>query len=133
MNMFCYILGSGIMDKPYAVEIAISICMMVLFGYVVWYGFKRAASVRKEWFCWCVALCADVAVVAFLSTFYFCVKALRVNEKKQEPFEKVEYENHEYLIFKDREIFHNPNCPCRKMFNIKKNVHDYYLPSVLYR
>lgn len=120
MNMFCYILGSGIMDKPYAVEIAISICMMVLFGYVVWYGFKRAASVRKEWFCWCVALCAVVAVVAFLSTFYFCVKALRVNEKKQEPFEKVEYENHEYLIFKDREIFHNPNCPCRKMFNIKK-------------
>lgn len=120
MNMFSYILGSGIMDKPYAVEIAISICMMVLFGYVVWYGFKRAASVRKEWMSWCVALFVAVAFVSFFSICYFFVKALHVNEKKQEPFEKVEYENHEYLIFKDREIFHNPNCPCRKMFNMKK-------------
>lgn len=120
MNMFCYILGSGIMDKPYAVEIAISICVMVMFGYLMWYGFRRAAAVRKEWMSWCVALCGAVAFVAFFSICYFFEKALRVNEKKQEPFEKVEYENHEYLIFKDREIFHNPNCPCRKMFNLKK-------------
>ena len=120
MNMFCYILGSGIMDKPYAIVIAISICVMVIFGYLMWYGLKRAASVRKEWMSWCVVLCGVVAFVSFISICYFFEKALLVNEKKQEPFEKVEYEDHEYLIYKDREILHNPNCPCRKMFKIKK-------------
>ena len=40
MNMFCYILGSGIMDKPYAVEIAISICVMMMFGNIL-YAYKN--------------------------------------------------------------------------------------------
>lgn len=120
MNMFCYILGSGIMDKPYAIVIAISICVMVIFGYLMWYGLKRAASVRKEWISWCVVLCGVVAFVSFISICYFFEKALLVNEKKQEPFEKVEYEDHEYLIYNNRELLHNPNCPCRKMFKIKK-------------
>ena len=120
MNMFCYILGSGIMDKPYAIEIAVSICVMVMFGYLTWYGFRRAVTVWKEWMTWCVALCSAVVFVAFLSICYFLEKSLHVNEKKQEPFEKVKYEDHEYLIYKDCEVFHNPNCPCRKMINLKK-------------
>jgi hypothetical protein len=89
MNMFCYILGSGIMDKPYAVEIAISICVMVMFGYLMWYGFKRAASVRKEWMSWCVALCGAVAFVAFFPSVTFLRRLYVSTKRSRNPLRKL--------------------------------------------
>lgn len=120
MNMLCYILGSGVMSKPYVFEIVVSVCVMMLFAFLASYGLKKAASVRRGWMSWLIALCGGLAIIAFLSTCFFFEKAFRVPEKKHEPFEKVEYEDHEYLIYKNREIIHNPNCPCRKVFNIKR-------------
>ena len=29
--------------------------------------------------------------------------------------EKIEYEHHEYLIYKGHTFYHNPDCPCRKL------------------
>ncbi len=117
MDMFGYILGSGIMNKPYVFEIAICISFMVLFVLISWYACKKA-TMGPQLRLVSTIVCGAIVIMAFF--FLFHADAFYVNEKKPESFEKVEYENHEYLIYKDREIFHNPNCPCRKMSNLKR-------------
>lgn len=119
MNTFCYILGSGLMDKPYAVENAISICVMTLLALLLLYGLNKLDIEKGKLPFWCYALCGCFAFIAFISTRVFIDNAFNDNKKKEEPFEKVKYEDHEYLIYKDCEVFHNPNCPCRKMINLK--------------
>ncbi len=92
MNMVGYLLGSGIMDKPYVFEIAVCICVMMVFAYLAIYGFKRAAAVRNEWMSWCVAFCGGIAFTALLSACFFFGR-LCVSEKKQEPFEMFDHKN----------------------------------------
>lgn len=98
MNMFGYIFGSGIMDKPYVMEISISLCLLLLVGFLFWKGLKKA---RKEWHFWCLAICGILVYLASASAIYYFYKAIEPEKPTQEPIEKVEYENFESLTYKN--------------------------------
>lgn len=64
-----------------------------------------------------------ILVVLFVWTLfsfyvYYTLSPLVKTEVHSPDIEKIEYENHEYLIFRQNEysssVIHNPDCPCRK-------------------
>ena len=59
----------------------------------------------RRWMSWLSVVCGCLFLLA-------CV----LSEKRDESFEKVVFENHEYLIYRHRQVFHNPDCPCRRLF-----------------
>lgn len=113
MNMFCYILGSEIIGKPYIMEICLCLCLLTLFGWLCWYG---ALHSKNMWHMFAAAVCGCFAFLSLFSALFLSIKALELPESEEVHFEKVEFENHEYLIYKHHEVIHNPNCPCRNKF-----------------
>lgn len=47
--------------------------------------------------------------------FIFCSIPYFKSFRPSPEIEKMRYENHEYLIFKGHTLYHNPDCPCRKL------------------
>ncbi len=119
MDMFCFI--SGIMSKPYIPEITACICVTLLFCCLCWYCLNRAiVTYPRVLFSWLTVVCAVIAIASFCLAFFYSGRAYTSYNSSDESFEKIVFEDHEYLIYKNHEILHNPNCPCRKMFNFKR-------------
>lgn len=122
MNTMLYILGSGIMDNPFllnfVVFLFITIVLVFLSRKTFWLSEKRGIGM--------VVLTCLLSVAAMISLFisFYHLAKLLPEERNSPRVEKVEYEDHEYLIFKDnfsRNVIHNPDCKCRKMFKTIKD------------
>ena len=115
MNIMMYILGSGVMENPTLLWFTMFLCAAIIFGLLGWQAFER--SEKKSMFIVSVVLFV-AAVICFFVCLYHFTKILP-SEKPYPRVEKMEFENHEYLIFKDKfssDVIHNPDCECRKLF-----------------
>ena len=117
MNNLCYILGSGIMDNP---DLFKGMCILVLsalFGWLAFMAYQKMEQSSKGIY----PIAFAILVISTLVCFFFGIYTLSTlvpKEKHTPVIEKAEYENHEYLIFKQSSlsssVIHNPDCPCRK-------------------
>ncbi len=115
MNIMMYILGSGVMENPTLLWFTMFLCAAIIFGLLGWQAFER--SEKKSMFIVSVVL-FFAAVICFFVCLYHFTKILP-SENPCPRVEKMEFENHEYLIFKDKfssDVIHNPDCECRKLF-----------------
>ena len=115
MKNFFYILGSGIMNKPFAIEILLSICLFFLFAYLLFYCYRKSKDTKKSVYCWIAILCSLLLLISFHATTFYIEKAFNEYENDITLFEKVEYQDHQFLVYKDHTVIHNPNCSCRKI------------------
>ena len=112
MKNLCYILGSGIMDDPILFRFCVCLVLALMFSYVSW---KMIDRQDKHKMFLVGAFITGIASLCLLCQTCYYLTALEKKETEGPQIEKVEYANHEYLVYKES-IIHNPDCPCRKKF-----------------
>jgi len=115
MSIMMYILGSGVMENSTLLWFTMFLCAAIFPWLLGWQAFER--SEKKSMFIVSVILYVATVICFFLCLFHFT--KIPPSEKPYPRVEKMEFENHEYLIFKDKfssDVIHNPDCECRKLF-----------------
>ena len=120
MNIMMYILGSGIMEIPILFNFILFLSIAIVLGLLAWEVFRRS---EKAIMVIMTCLLGVAAMICLFVSVYHLAK-LMPKEKAFPRVEKMEYENHEYLIFRDKfsiDVVHNPDCACRKIFKPLKD------------
>lgn len=120
MNIMMFILGSGIMENPTLLWFAGFLSAAIIFGLLAWQIFERYENPN-----WTILACmmAVAAIIFFFRSIYHLSKMLPTDNKPYPRVEKMEFENHDYLIFREKfsfEVVHNPECACRQKFKTLK-------------
>lgn len=120
MNIMMYILGSGIMENPILFNFVLFLSIAIILGLLAWEAFRRS---EKTVMAIITCLLGVAAMICLFVSVYHLAK-LMPKEKAYPRVEKMEYENHEYLIFREKfsiDVVHNPECECRKIFKPLKD------------
>jgi len=120
MNIMMYILGSGIMENPILFNFVLFLSIAIILGLLAWEAFRRS---EKAIMVIMACLLGVAAMICLFVSVYHLAK-LMPKEKAYPRVEKMEYENHEYLIFREKfsiDVVHNPDCECRKIFKPLKD------------
>lgn len=120
MSIMMYILGSGIMENPTLLWFALFLSAAIICGLLGWQMFERY---DKKSLYYVAGTLFFAAIICFFICLYHFAKLLPA-EKPYPRVEKMEFENHEYLIFKEKfssDVIHNPDCECRKIFKPLKD------------
>ena len=112
METSSYVLGSGILGNP---NIVPSCLFMFLSCLSAWLA-CRILEKGREGRDWQVLFFSILCVVGFLACFVTIHNGAKDKRRSEVGVEKVEFENHDYLLFKDKGVVHDPACECRKAF-----------------
>lgn len=123
MNFLSLILSSGIFDSPYIFEICCCwFVILVCLFFVIFTFLKDDAldSLSCEALILLLLSVSGAALIAMGNLGYYVDKGKEENKKV---INILLYDNHEYIIYDNQDILHNPNCPCRK--DSSKNHGDF--------
>lgn len=127
MNML-FLLGSGMMERPYFWYSLLYLALMVVFCLLFMKAVDR--SERKGWrvVMWFSVPASIVCLLLFVMSFD---KDSDKEQKMRSPIKEFVYNNHEYLVWRNRSIVHNPNCRCRKV-TINDSVPNHTWETVIH-
>ena len=120
MDFMMYILGSGIMENPILFNFVLFLSVAIILGLLAWVAFRHS---EKSGMLIVTCLLAVTAMICLLISVCHLDK-LMPKDKPYPRVEKVEYESHEYLIFRENfsiDVVHNPDCECRRIFKPLKD------------
>ena len=120
MNNLMFILGSGIMENPIMLRFVLFLTAAIILGLIGYEAFKKA---DKPLMFNLTCVFAVACMICFFVSVYYGLKLLPEEKKHYPRVEKMEYENHEYLIFREKfsvDVIHNPECECRKFCRTKE-------------
>lgn len=119
MNIMTYILGSGIMENPILFNFVLFLSFAIILGLLALEAFRH--SEKRGMIIMTCLLAVSAIICLFVSVYH--LDKLMPKDKPYPRVEKMEYENHEYLIFREKfsiDVVHNPDCECRKIFKTYK-------------
>lgn len=119
MDIMMYILGSGIMENPIFFNFVLFLSIAIILGLLAWEAFRRSEK-RVMIIATCLLVVAAM-ICLFVSVYH--LDKLMPKDKPYPRVEKMEYKDHEFLIFRDKfsiDVVHNPDCECRKIFKTYK-------------
>lgn len=114
-----YILASGIIGDPIVIYIVLLLSIAIIVSLLLWEAFRRSDNTVMAIMTSLLGVAAMICL--FISVYHFDKPMSK--EKAYPRVEKMEYENHEYLLFREKfsiVVIHNPDCECRKFFKLHK-------------
>lgn len=112
MDTMMYLLGSGMMNRPYIWYSLLFLTLMVGFGLLLLKAVEKTGN--KRWL-----IIERFSIFAVFACFWFFIVFLYKDADKEpelrSPIKEFVYQDHEYLIWRNFSIVHNPNCRCHKI------------------
>jgi hypothetical protein len=112
MCVVLYILGSGILDNPNVVPSFVFLLLACLSAWLACRSLEKAIK-EKEYLPFVFSV---LCVVCLIACFTFIYQGAEEQRRNDGHVEKMEFENHDYLLFKDKGVIHDPACECRSPF-----------------
>lgn len=115
MDNMMFILGSGIMEDPTIFRFSLFFSMSIFLCLLSFVGLRKADN---DYMFVLTCVFAIGCMVSFFFSAYYLTKLLSEEKTHHPRVEKMEYENHQFLIFREKlsfDVVHDPECECRKL------------------
>lgn len=106
-------------ETPIVIYFVLFLSIAIILGLLAWKVYQRS---EKTVMVIMPCLLGMAAMICLFASVYH-LNQLISKDKPYPRVEKMEYENHEYLIFREKfsiVVIHNPDCECRKFFKLHK-------------